>query len=903
MERILNELLRHRGLEITSKFAPKNPELTTLVEKFRLQISRYFCEVALSEPSNTSTVQRSPHGRKEDQKSEIEAQVTFQNQRISRLMKRVREVDLLVLFNWITRTFKNPTLDCLARDIRRALYFDDLFNKRDICHQIKRNISTNTPMARIELDWKPFEFFESQFRGIIPDIGSLVTLTGSALYAHATTCKSYLQSTWPRTWEPFLVALQSAMEAEARPFAPFQHTSDTPFSHIIVVMDSDIIKFQFMPDQTLSVLIGGKMETIIDVAQQISWLSAALSLSPFEQKVAYCNARLVCSPSHTGKPRFKVERVFAQPQSIEESCWLPLFSNAALVWGFPIPARGGEIGLEISIDLLAAIAGVRHAAEYDGGIVMKGFSCMLIPIKLDTIADTVQWHLVSSQDEATRLSYQEGIARCPNRALLSDLDLQTLLTTRAILGWCSTVETVLGGNDINYDNIFYSTAQDAKKPVKLQNLAVGFQQFGTAQMEFTLGPKDGTCHFQRQGPYRKIVNAAEITPIVLFDTGERRGWLVPASGVLLHIIQHRNWLDGLSSKGWLSLKQGTSFREVLLQNESMALFDEENYEFKHMIADIWSILEFLLDQRVSASNDPGLTVKSPFQEIIQGYEFKAIVEDRSPLKLKQFRVEKTSGGWPSLVRDIDALVLFADGFENLIQPVQGDHGLCHMWKTVPKDKDYLATTVKMLNELYDVAGCRLDKQYLTSSRLQLDRGHSILFEACNKVSAWQCKCNRLLQIVPKKSFGVVPPGPLQEEGGIIFGQSSTLLNDCRKPTPSAPREISIYSQPNKTFNSVDDALVEDKESASCFWEHSTDAALPSIPTRPSTDTNESPLPYQDSPGEESEDLDVGNYLRPSKKRGYDPELKTDGERLRRVDVSINGSKSDIKAAGCQEAQA
>jgi len=123
-----------------------------------------------------------------------------------------------------------------------------------------------------------------------------------------------------------------------------------------------------------------------------------------------------------------------------------------------------------------------------------------------------------------------------------------------------------------------------------------------------------------------------------------------------------------------------------------------------MITCVWPILGFLLDQKISADQRPSnIAIKSAFHDFITGYEFKAVVEDRSPLRPKQYTIRKTSGGWPLLSKTIDALVLFANGFEDFIKPVGNFSSLCNMWRTVPKGKDYLATTVATIEDLYDTA--------------------------------------------------------------------------------------------------------------------------------------------------------------------------------------------------------
>ena len=58
------------------------------------------------------------------------------------------------------------------------------------------------------------KFLQSQFGEYLPRIGLLVTLTGSALYAQATTCSAYLRETRPNSGQSFLSALQAALDSK-----------------------------------------------------------------------------------------------------------------------------------------------------------------------------------------------------------------------------------------------------------------------------------------------------------------------------------------------------------------------------------------------------------------------------------------------------------------------------------------------------------------------------------------------------------------------------------------------------------------------------------------------------------------------------------------------------------------
>lgn len=604
------------------------------------------------------------------------------------------------------------------------------------------------------------------------------------------------------------------------------------------------ITFEILPSGELSADVRGPTTTFVaNAAQQLSWLSAALSSSPFgDGQVAYCKTQLlhtaqggteITSPTAIDLSHFKIRRTFEPLLSTESPCWLPLFSDATISYGFPIPERLGEVGLEIPIDIMAALAGIRHAVEYDGGIVMKGFSFMFIPTKHDRGNDTIQWHLVSSPNPEVRLTYEDGVGHCPDRCLLKAVDLGSLRKARAIVGWHSAVEAVLGREEVNYENIDYSGAEEASRAVRIQGGSLGFQQFAMGQMDFTLGPKDGRCHFQRRGPYFRIVSSAEKTPVVLFDTGERRAWLVPASGVLLHAAQHRNWLDPYMAEGTkVRFKPGDSFKERLLLNGSTSLSDDEQYQFKDMITGIWSMLEYLLDQKVSMDKSSGTALKATLQDVLTGYEFKAVVEERSPLRLKQCAIKKTSGGWPLLARDIDALVLFANGFEDILRPTGDGLGLCRMWRTVPKGMDYLATTLHMIDDMYDAAGCRLSRQYLTASHLRWHQGDSILFDHCQNPATWRCRCNRLQQIMSGTAVGTItPPGNLQgKTGGVIFGESGTLLKHFRRQR--APEPVGLFSQPNVTLDNMEDTDDVGEEqatsSSSTTTQDSIDSSMTSL---------------------------------------------------------------------------
>lgn len=609
-------------------------------------------------------------------------------------------------------------------------------------------------------------------------------------------------------------------------------------------------------NQSLLVVEGSDDTFSVELAQQFAWIGAAFSISPFGDRMAYARSSI---QSEAG-PNYKISIAYDPVPTAETACWLPLFCGAVLASGFPIPEREDETGLEIPLDLLAEIAGVRHAVEFDGGVVIKGFSHMFIPIR--RTQDRVQWHAISSKDPKARLSYRDALSQCDRRASLQELCLDDLRSCRIIVGWCPVAASRLGSHLANYENIDYSAAADATSGLRCAGGSFGFQQIGMAALDFKFGVKDGKCHLKRDGPYQSIVSAAEKTRVVLYDTGEQRAWLVAASDVMLHMVQHRHWLepfevDGKSIKLDTNVPVGSSAKAILLKNGSFRLSDTSEYNFKDVILNIWSVLERLLDEHVARDrNSPGISINGTLREFLFGYEFKAVVEERSPMSLKRTPLGKSNGGWLQLVQDIDALVLLADGFEDLIVPAnQRNTDICRLWQRVPKGQDYLATNTRMLNDLFNVAGCRLTHKYLTSSKLQWHQGDSILFDDCRDSTAANCRCNRLQRIYPESSLcKIQPPQGIVDNGAVIFGHSGFLFQDLvSKPIAPTPKISGIYSQQNTTLtpiiirNESEDTLFSSGDLSSRVGPDATTSPAASLSSSTTSTTEDSEMRALASP--------------------------------------------------------
>ncbi|KAL0263397.1 hypothetical protein SLS55_002377 [Diplodia seriata] len=553
------------------------------------------------------------------------------------------------------------------------------------------------------------------------------------------------------------------------------------------------------------------MDLIVEIAQQMSWLATALRGGLSGNVVSYSEATVAKSTSTESDIRCFHVSVAQRPLDPKEaSCWFSLFDGAGIARGFPIPERESVSGLEISVDILAALAGARHAVEFEGGIILKGFSTMIVPT--ERVQERIRWHLVQSND-GKALTYEDGVKNCPNRLMIHEFDLNALRSTRAIVGWCSAVKLFLGSEAINYENLHYSGfhLNSFGQHLKLSGGTVGFSQLGVGQLNVAFGTKDGKCHFQRNnGPYQEIVALAEKLKVLLYDTSEKRAWLVPASHVVLHIAQARLQSGFFAdNEGKIKLfstdTSKCSARETLMRDVNNMIIPEENYRLKELVVDIWSYLDRLKEHKDPDDATPGVEPKINFRDELIGFEFRDIVQKESPCALKRCNIAKTNGGWVNLIHDIGALALFANGFEDLVRPsATCQTSLCRRWISLPKGEDYLAVPVQMLKGLYEVAGCPLDRKFLSNTCLQWHQSRSI-FGPCDVRVPYDCGCNRLSQVVGKHAIGTVNgPGNLDpyDKGAVIFGQSGTLLQDIcgRKHTPTKK----LFSQENQdiTFTRI-----------------------------------------------------------------------------------------------------
>jgi len=268
---------------------------------------------------------------------------------------------------------------------------------------------------------------------------------------------------------------------------------------------------------------------------------------------------------------------------------------------------------------------------------------------------------------------------------------------------------------------------------------LGFQQIVTRELNFALGQKGGKMHVERKGPYQTIVQCAAKTLVLLYGFDEKRAWLVPTSAVILHAAKAKHFRQPFIYNGRLvefpslnttSNKHGAA-EQTLIEGTTIKLSSQDGlgsggYYMKDLVRDIWSLLENLLDKNVNMEMSSDLEIQTTMRAHTPWLGIYGLSRRHLTLPAKADVHFKSSGGWMDLAQDTDAIALFVSGFEDIIRSTkEATAELCHKWKQVPKDQDYLAVSVPMLYQLFERAGSRLTRKHLTSTYLRWHCGYKL----------------------------------------------------------------------------------------------------------------------------------------------------------------------------------
>ncbi|KAL8347836.1 hypothetical protein RB601_002860 [Gaeumannomyces tritici] len=585
--------------------------------------------------------------------------------------------------------------------------------------------------AALAVNWDPFTFLKEQGYAEPPEdaLSSAITVTGSSVDAQATTVAQYLAQTWPCVGLDVLAKIQDLVRGHAAVQGVLRDTTRLE------------AKFEHNPVTRLVLDVQGTPETIVQVAQVLAWLGAALRCSRYkDQPQATCSvALLTASRSSWAKmPRISCKISFGYmelptPRFSLGQCWHGLFRKPFVVKGFPIPCRPEPgLGLEIPLDMMAALVGSSKLDLFGAKVFIKGFSAMLVPTLRR--GDIVVWHLVAQGD--ARVSYLDW------EGVHEQLTMAEMETARHVVGWCSQVTYDVGGPGANY-NIGRSLLPVAHAGCRLERAEISGGQLIHGTVTFALGAREKPIHVSRDGyiPKLKWITGKYV---ILWDEESRRGWLVNGASALLHLLRaslghsqkdkfksaflfdessfieaegHNNAdsaIEVLINERNLRLPLYSERSETVQSETSKGKFSKSQlsatrtskfYCIQDRVEHLYGILEKMIDHQTAVERRDGVQMPEWPRRQLEGWDFREVFADRDPLYPRVATLDTIGKGWVDFTRGIHAITLFGRGFGDLMRPGgQSAAAACTRWSTLPRGGCYLAAAVSDLMEIMRVDG-------------------------------------------------------------------------------------------------------------------------------------------------------------------------------------------------------
>ena len=527
----------------------------------------------------------------------------------------------------------------------------------------------------------------------------------------------------------------------------------------------------------------GPIDFVSEVGEQLGWLASTLRTSPVSNGILMCTPKLsALQMRNWGTLPLGVAIVFScrikfsmmlMPQDTTSlspgSCWVNLFRNPILVTGYPIRRRSTpDTGLEMSLHVIAELVQSHLVTLFDKRVVIKGFCSLLVATAI--LADAVIWHLLFDPS-GERISYcdprldEVRYGKIPQELMLRDLGSRS-----HIVGWCSNIREYSGKRArslciLDGPNQCFQGCESANLSIQASNLptlpdSVAIEKLylegggsAVAGVSVALGKKDQPVRMSRGTSFSDLLACVVKKPMVLYDTSERRAWLVDGASALLYLVRasiDRDRANPVYGSKWKfdgeGQFKGGSAIEILSNPDNLDIklyldcrqrtesgSQDVFYYFQDRVHDISRNVEILMDYQVHAAARDGYWVYQSgdyFKKKVVGFEFWDVAKPEFHT-FRRFHTIPTWGyGWVDYIRSIGALIVFGEGFGDLIRP-ETPSVLCSDWASIRTGRDLLCSSISTLKSVQSAkTGPHLHSGELTSE---------ILWSSCSRLFA-TCPC-------------------------------------------------------------------------------------------------------------------------------------------------------------------
>ncbi|KAL8791977.1 MAG: hypothetical protein Q9195_005466 [Heterodermia aff. obscurata] len=669
----------------------------------------------------------------------------------------------------------------------------------------------DTGDAIIRMTWDPTKFTTEMDDS--QSLGSMITFTGSVNAAWATTSREYVEKMWPKSGLATLVAIENIMKSKRR-----RHVFDS---------DSAIKLADLKDDGSYAIQIQGSRNEIVQITQQLAWM-----MSTFQVQEEAAPIQNVCSHlriEYLDENEFLLEQapLKAAPDS-HASCWLPMLHGSVIAQGFPIPPRGQEKGVEMSLTAITILAGIEYPVYAEGVTFLKGWSTLLYPVCVSDDFGSIQWHYVQS-DDPDDVRLRPNKVPVKNLANWKDVGIESIRKSRSFVGYCSRAKIYLGAESFEPQ---VPEEKSGASPVRSQWLwrnkitfSMGTSGMGIAGAgaggEIGLSKKSRASIAESSNSKKALTGSAH-RPVIIYDVATSTGWLVPEINVVLHLTRswliergdlsavERNKIPSATVTGDGGMQPLTESERkkfvrsvvskninaalsVIQKNKDLDLISEEGetWQFREIVKDALKVLRACREtQNREESSESGSWLFSWFHSPrLYGWDMADMVEGRESIPRKELVIrENSKSPWLSTIANHpDVLVLFCNNIKPPIRPAETEQ-VCRKWDPMPPGQNYLVASVHALQALASYCNGSASLRKLTDKSYWIQPLGSDPWTSCDFKSTEGC--DRLQNLGDRASNRT---SRVCEEGAVIFGMNGPRPGKCKRPRGLGPNSRKVAS--------------------------------------------------------------------------------------------------------------
>ncbi|KAK4182655.1 hypothetical protein QBC35DRAFT_536320 [Podospora australis] len=435
---------------------------------------------------------------------------------------------------------------------------------------------------------------------------------------------------------------------------------------------------------------------------------------------------------------------------------------------------------------------------------IKGHSAFIVAV--EAVQGAIFWHLFWNQ-EGNKLEYNDPRLPFNQTDFIMPEITVPAEKQQNILGWCTQVRDYIGTPKANFF-IRPSGLRRAKNPHVWEKITLSIGKIFTFGGTVSIGgTKKKSVRITENINYLDRVKAVSRQHCILFDTVNRRGWLVSGASCVLHLLRAKIrydrsdpvWCEGLlldddqlvevalddcdgnaARRARAFLRNEQNYNLPFCKNPVQVKKDKDGKEVHEQpittLADVVSRIcnilgELRFSQPDSAPAGVAFRLRPNSKKTLEGWDFRDVCADDSPLDPKTITLKASGTGWVDFARAIGAVTLFGSGFGDLLRPRGKSCSLCLENISVPKGMDYLGAPLAEMQKLVDTQGA---KSSTTENPCSL--GGGLHWFTPSATFPPQCKCGDTQRRYDLRSLSKLKKTTtLEDKLQIIMGEKKAMV--------------------------------------------------------------------------------------------------------------------------------